>query len=389
MHIDDLPTPAIFIEASILSANLQQMQGRAEAQNVRLRPHTKTHKSIVLAQRQIDLGASGLTVAKTGEAEVYAEAGFTDICVAYPLIGEEKYARVQRLMEKVRLSFCVDTFEGARMASAYFHNQGKRADVLIEVDTGYGRCGVYWEDPDSIAFTKEVATLPGLNLRGILTHAGQSYKAREEGVTKAKALTRASNAERDTMLAFASRLAEAGVPGVTPESFEISVGSTPSMKYFENKEHKGFRVTEIRPGNYLFNDAIQVAVGSATLKNCALTVQTTVVSKHRNPSGSERLFLDAGRKVFTGDTGAGTVGYGVLLYNPRTMQALPHAQINGLSEEHGWVKVPGGSTLDVGNKVRVVPNHACVVVNGQDQLYLVDGHDVVETLKVDARGKVS
>ena len=387
MSLDSIPTPSVLIEVSRLQKNLQRMQERANAQGVRLRPHTKTHKSAKLARMQQELGAHGLTVAKTGEAEVFVSQGFEDICIAYPVVGDDKFQRILRLMDKASISFCVDTLEGARMASAFFSQQGKEANVLIEVDTGYGRCGVSWDDPDSITFAAEVAGMSGLRLTGILTHAGQAYKPAEDGNSKKETLVKASANERDTMLTFANRLAEAGIEGVRPGNFTISVGSTPTMRYFENKEQVGFKVTEIRPGNYLFNDAMQVSVGSATLKECALTVRTMVASKHRNRSGSERLFLDAGRKVFTGDTGPGTDGFGVLLYNPKTMLPLPHARITGLSEEHGWVQVPGGSTLDVGNTVRVVPNHACVVVNGQDKLYLVDGNQVIEEITVDARGR--
>ena len=266
--------------------------------------------------------------------------------------------------------------------------------MLLEVDAGYGRCGVRWDYPKSVAFAQWVDKLPGLKLAGILTHAGQSYHGpAHENETLAEALIRFSNDERDRMLQFASALAEAGVAVPNTSSnpdhrFEISIGSTPSMRYFENRALNGFTITEIRPGNYVFNDAIQEALGVVSLRECSLTVQATVISKHRDPNGSERVFLDAGKKVFTSDTGYNTQGHGILLYNTRTMQRLPHARLTGLSEEHAWVRVAGGSTLDIGNRVRIVPNHACVVVNNQDAMYLIDGDTVVDTLSVDARGRV-
>jgi len=117
-------------------------------------------------------------------------------------------------------------------------------------------------------------------------------------------------------------------------------------------------------------------------------VQASVISKRRDSNGTERLFLDAGKKVFTSDNAPGMEGFGTILYNPRTMEPLPHASITGLSEEHGWVKVPGGSTLSVGDRVRVIPNHACVVVNTQKVLYVVEGDNVVDTWAVDAQGRV-
>lgn len=385
MYLDDLPTPCLLVDAKRLARNLARMQEKAEAAGVRLRPHTKTHKSVLLARRQLDLGAAGITVAKVGEAEVFAAAGFDDIRLAYTIVGEERYERLAKLMEKARISFCVDTLAGARTAAAFFAARGETAEVLIEVDCGYGRCGVRWDDPHAVDFAREVAALPGLRLAGLLTHAGHSYHGPHDGETEEEALRRVSAEERDHLLAFAVRLSEAGIPGVVPGAFEISIGSTPTMRYFEPATRGGFGITEIRPGNYVFNDAIQVRLGVAAWADCALTVLTTVVSRHRDAGGQERLFLDAGKKILTSDTGYRTDGHGQLLYNPRTMEPLPHARIVALSEEHGWVRVTGGATLDVGDRVRVVPNHACVSVHTQDLVYLIDGETVIDTLPVDAR----
>ncbi len=388
MILDDLPTPCLLVEQSRLEHNLAQMQARAEAGGVALRPHTKTHKSVALAQRQAAHGARGLTVAKVGEAEVFVAAGFDDVRLAYIVVGQDKHERLQALMDRARISFCVDTPEAARAASVFYAAHDRRPDVLVEVDCGYGRCGVRWDDAGSIDFARYVAGLPGLRLAGILTHAGQAYDGPTAGESLEAALRRAGAEERDRMLAFAAALHRAGLPEAQPGAFEISIGSTPSLRYFENRMHEGFSVTEIRPGNYVFHDATQVGLGSATLADCALTVLATVISKHREQGGQERLFLDAGRKVFTSDGGFGTRGYGILLFNARTMEPLPHAHITGLSEEHGWVRVAGGATLQVGDRVRVVPNHACVVVNTQDAMHLVDGERVVAPLPVDARGRV-
>ncbi|GIV58536.1 MAG: metal-activated pyridoxal enzyme [Rhodothermaceae bacterium] len=386
--LDDLPTPCLLVEQARLERNLTRMQALADAQNVRLRPHAKTHKSVALARRQVALGARGLTVAKPGEAEVFVDAGFDDIRLAYTVVGEDKHARLLRLMERARISFCVDTLDGARAASAFYAAHGRRAEVLVEVDVGYGRCGVRWDHPESIRFVREVATLPGLRLAGILTHAGHAYHGPRDGETAEDALRRVGVEERERMLAFAAALHEAGIPGVTPGAFELSIGSTPSLRFFENRTLAGFCITEVRPGNYVFHDVIQVGLGVAGLDACALTVLTTVISKHRDPDGQEHLFLDAGKKMFTSDQSQHADGYGVILYNARTMEPLPHARITALSEEHAWVRVPGGATLRVGDRVRVVPNHACVAVNTQPHLYLVDGERVLGTWPVDAQSRV-
>lgn len=388
-YLEELPTPALLVEKARLEANVATMQARADTQGVALRPHTKTHKSVNLARLQRSAGARGLTVAKPGEAGVFIEAGFDDVRIAYTVVGRDKLEWLAALSRRARLSFCVDTMEGARGASDVFAAAGLEAEVLVETDIGYGRCGVTWDDPSSIEFLRTVASLPGLRLAGILTHAGHAYQGPVmEGESTADALLAVMREERDRMLAFAAKARAAGIPGVEPGRFEISVGSTPSMRYFENAERDGFRITEIRPGNYVYHDATQVAIGAATWAECALTVQTTVVSKHRNPDGGERLFLDAGKKVFTSDRTPGSGTYGTLMYNPKVMEPMPHARLTGLSEEHGWVQVRGGSTLAIGDRVRVVPAHACVAVNTQDQVFVVDGDQVVDAWGVDARGRV-
>lgn len=387
--LDDLSTPALLVDAGRLQRNLSRMQANADANDVVLRPHTKTHKSVAIARRQVQEGAQGITVAKVGEAETFVEAGFDDVRIAYAVIGTEKHERITALMETVDVSFCVDTVDGAEAASAFYAARDLTANVLMEVDVGHGRCGVPWDSDEGVDLARRVTELPGLHLAGLLTHAGQAYHGPEsDDESPAEALRRVSAAERDRMLDLAVRLRAAGIPGAEPGKLEISIGSTPTMRYFENRTEGGFAITEIRPGNYVFYDAIQVGLGAAELGDCALTVLTTVISKRRDPSGTERLYCDAGKKVVTTDTGYDTDGYGTLLYNAAAMRPHPHAHLHRLSEEHAWVRVPGGATFGVGDRLRFVPNHACVTVNTQDTLHLVEEDEVLETLPVDARGKV-
>jgi len=370
-------------------ANLNAMQQRANEQGVRLRPHTKTHKSIALAKLQRDLGAQGLTVAKLGEAEMFVDAGFDDIRIAYALVGDDKFARVRQLMDRARITFCVDTVEGVGAASRYFSGHGLTAEVLIETDIGYGRCGVWYDDPRSAGFARWVDDQTGLRVVGILTHAGHAYGGpKEKGESKEDALRRVSNQERDRMLEFAVSLREEGVAAAVDGSLEISIGSTPSVRYFENRTHEGFKVTEMRPGNYVYLDMTQVNLGVDPLQRCALTVLSTVISKHANADGTERLFLDSGKKVLTSDMAYGQEGYGQVLHGLNVMEPLTGAVINALSEEHGWVHMPGGSMLKVLDRVRVVPNHSCVVVNTQKEVHVVEGDRVVESWPVDAQSLV-
>ena len=377
--IDQLPTPCLIIDQARLESNLSTMQARAT--DVKLRPHTKTHKMIALARRQQEAGAKGITVAKVSEAAVFVEAGFKNVRIAYTVVGRQKLDQLAQLSRQAHMSFCADTAEGARAASERLAVQGATVDVLLEIDAGYGRCGIPWDSPDLIGLARTMAALPGLNLCGILTHEGNAYTPGLGNIRRVMEET------RDRMLEVARKLHEAGV--CTPGEFEISIGSTPSVHVFENRTAQGFSITEVRPGNYVFNDMTQVAIGVCGLQQCALTVLSTVTSKHRTSAGTIKFFLDAGRKVLTSDVAPGRSGYGCLLYNAKARVGHPHARLTNLSEEHGWGQVRGGTTFAVGDRVQVVPNHACVVVNTQNEAFVVDNDRIVDVWTVDARGCVS
>lgn len=389
MRITDLPTPALLVDLDRLEASLGAMQVRADAQGVALRPHIKTHKSLAIARRQRELGCRGITCAKPSEAAVFVDGGFGDVRIAYPLVAEHHFATVATLMERARISFCVDTLEGARAASRFFSAEGRSAEVLLEVDCGYGRVGVEWDDPGVPSLAAEIAELPGLELRGILTHAGQAYHGPTGEESPRGALERVATEERDRMLDLAARLRAGGV--VSDERrFEISVGSTPTAVVFENaRRDGGLTVTEIRPGNYAFFDLTAVGLGACTLEDCALTVLSTVISVHRTSDGALRGAIDAGKKVLTSDQRIGSAGFGLLLDDAGAMTPLPGAELPALSEEHGWIRLAAGTGMEVGQRVRLVPNHSCVVASTQDRFYLVRGDEVVETCSVDARGRVT
>ncbi|HYE58453.1 MAG TPA: alanine racemase [Rhodothermales bacterium] len=382
MLLDDLPTPAVLIERSRLEANIQAMQALAAAQGVALRPHVKTHKSVEIARMQRDAGARCLTAAKPAEAEVFAEAGFQDLGLAYPTVGEERLRHVRRLAERTRLWVGADTAEGVRALSAAFADAPAPLDVRLEVDTGYGRSGVRSVE-EAVALGRLVAELPGLHLAGIFTHEGHAYAGPANGESLDDARRRVMVQARDGLLAVAEALGVAGL--ADPAHFAVSMGSTPTAHVFENASRGPWRITELRPGNYVFHDAQQVALGSVRIERCALTVLATVVSRHERTLGQERFFLDAGKKVFTTDLGYARRDFAIPLYNARTMRPHPHLSLDALSEEHGWVRVRGHATLEVGDRLRLVPNHACVCVHTQSRLYLVDGETVLEELPVDAR----
>ncbi|MCH7638782.1 MAG: alanine racemase [Bacteroidetes bacterium] len=383
MLLSDLPTPTLLIDRNRLEANIEAVQARADREGVALRTHIKTHKCPDLARLQKTAGAKGLTVATLPEAEAFAASGFDDLVIAKEVVDAISFGGIAKLMEQgVRMAFCVDTIAGAEAASAFYSERERTADVLVEVDVGHGRCGIGWEEPPAVDFVRHVGGLSGLHVRGLLTHAGHSYLGPSEGETRGDALDRVMAEERDRLLSLAARLGAAGL--LDPSEAVLSLGSTPTFSRFENAEQDGFRITEARPGNYVFHDAIQVALGVCSLTDCALTVQATVISIHRG-SGTDRVYVNAGKKTLTTDKGYGLADYGVVLHSPRTMKRMPHARLASLSEEHGWIEIPGGAPFDVGDRVRIVPNHACVAVATQSKLYVVDGDEVVGDWEVVAR----
>mgnify|MGYP000486377904 CR=1 FL=1 len=366
MTIDSLRTPAVLIDRAKALRNLDHMQDAAKANGLRLRPHAKTHKSPLIAQWQIERGAIGICCAKLGEAEVFANAGIADIRIPYPL-NPANADRLVAVSNRTHLSFIVDHPGVARQWSEALVRRAKRIDVLVKVDVGFHRCGIDPAANDAVAMIREVASLPGLRFRGLLSHAGHAYHAHSDDDLKAMA-----EDEARTMTALADRCRKGGV---TIE--EISAGATPPARY--SLTQKGF--TEYRPGNYVYFDRTQVALGAATFDQCALTVLATVVSK----PAADRIIFDGGSKTLTSDGARGFTpapGFGAVAGHDNLL-------IERLSEAHATVRVTDGSTkLEPGDRVRIIPNHSCVVSNLVDQVWLVDG-DNAEAMPIAARGKIT
>jgi D-serine deaminase-like pyridoxal phosphate-dependent protein len=373
VRVTDLRTPQVLIDRLRLESNIARMQAAATARKIRLRPHSKTHKSPVVAWMQIRQGAAGICCAKLGEAEVFADAGIGDIRLPYPL-HPSNADRVLALMDRARISIIVDHPVVARGWSDAMSRAGRTLEVLAKVDVGFHRCGIDPDAPDAIAFLRDVAALPGLRFRGLLSHAGHGYHADSEDELRRTAKTEAAIHAR---LAAAARAA--GIP-----IEESSVGATPTARF--SLDEPG--LTEMRPGNYVYLDRAQVALNVATLDDCAMSVMATVVSK----PAAGRIILDCGSKTLSSDAARGfskPEGYGAVFADLEAGAPDGSLLVERLSEEHATVRVTSGSTrLQPGDRVRVLPNHACAVSNLMDQVYLVDGPQVVDTLEVAARGKI-
>jgi D-serine deaminase-like pyridoxal phosphate-dependent protein len=375
MLLSDLPTPQVLIDRTRAMNNIARVQALASEAGVRLRPHAKTHKSPIVAKWQLDAGAIGIACAKVGEAEVFVQAGITDIRLPYP-VNPANAPRLLALMDRAAISIIVDHPEVVRGWSDAMRIAGRTLDVLVKVDVGFHRCGI---DPqaDPLGFIRSVASLPGLKLRGLLSHAGHAYHAASEDDLRAIA-----QREAETLAGIRT---QAGASGIALD--EISVGATPTLRFSAGQSG----ITELRPGNYVYFDRTQVALGAASLDDCALTVLATVVSKHPG-----RIVLDCGSKTLTNDQARGisaATGYGAVLAGES--DALDYAReidetltIERLSEEHATVRVTGTTRLEPGDRVRVVPNHSCVVSNLVDVVRVVDGDQVIDTLPVAARGRI-
>jgi D-serine deaminase-like pyridoxal phosphate-dependent protein len=371
-----LPTPAVLVERSRLVANLDRMQAAATSAGMRLRPHSKTHKSPQIAAWQIERGAVGICCAKLGEAEVFADAGVKDIRLPYP-IHPTNASRVVALLGRTRLSFIVDHPVVAKGWSMALAAAGRDVDVLVKVDVGFHRCGIDPAAADAVEFVKEVASLPGLRFKGLLAHAGHAYHASSDAH-----LEEIASSEARTLQELAERVR---AQGIAVE--ELSAGATPTARF--SLQQAG--LTEYRPGNYVYFDRTQVGLGAATLDDCALTVLATVVSK----PAADRIILDCGSKTLSSDGARGfgaLPGHGAIF---RSTVVTPGESpdsgliIERLSEEHATVRATGGTTpLEPGDRVRVLPNHACAVANLVDRVWLMEGERVVAALPVAARGRI-
>ena len=366
MPYPDLDTPSVLVDLDILERNIAEMAALAGREGVALRPHIKTHKTPQIAKMQLEAGAAGVTCAKIGEAETLADAGIDDIFICFPLVTELKARRLASLARRARVSTIVDSPQGVAALSAVFADEPAPLEVLVKVNTGLDRVGVLPEE--AVPLAQRVAEAPGLRFGGVCAHEGYTYG-------KSDPAERAAVGRKggETLVATARAIEAAGLP--CPR---VSVGSTPGSGSADSVPG----VTEMRPGNYVFYDLMQVGMHVVPPERCALHVLVTVASH----AARDRAVVDAGSKTFTSDKGAhgmsGATGFGLVL-------GKEDIEIERLSEEHGWLRLdPAGSDVAIGEQLEVIPVHACPVANLAPELILVRGGEVVDRWPVAARGCV-
>ena len=357
--LHDLPTPALLLDLDRLERNLEWMANRAKELGVSLRPHIKTHKCIEIAQRQRDLGATGITVSTLYEARVFADHGFQDITWAFPVIPS-RIPDVVDLAKRIQLQVVVDT----AAAVAALHASGHPLRVLLKVDCGYHRAGVDPLSDHAIQVAEAIAESSSLRFDGILSHSGHAYDTKNALQT-----AEIAEQERSVMARFGERLRAAGI-----ETPTVSVGSTPSARVVRDLTG----VTEMRPGNYALFDYTQVTLGSCAAADCAVTVLSSVVSSQ--PNGAHAI-LDAGALALSKDPGPGsphppTMGETYQDYEAGILNE--DMRLIGVSQEHGRLN----HALPVGERVRILPNHSCLTVAEFDECHVVRGTEVVDRWKI-------
>jgi D-serine deaminase-like pyridoxal phosphate-dependent protein len=344
-----LDTPQAAIDLGLVRRHIERMQQYCDAHGIALRPHVKTHKLVPIARLQLAAGAAGIACQKLGEAEVMVGAGMGDVLVTFPLVGEHKLRRLGALAARARISTVVDSEAGARGISRAAADAGVQVPLLVECDTGYARTGV--QTPSEAAeLAALVERLPGVAFEGLMTYP----------------------TSQRTGEFFAATRSELQRRGLEPAV--VSTGGTEGAF----RTHEVAEVNELRVGTYVYGDRAFVAKGSVTVQECALTVLSTVVSRPTHG----RAIIDAGSKALSSDPANGLDDgeYGEVL-------DLPGSRLRRLSEEHGHLDVSAcDREPDIGEVVRVLPNHACGTANMHDDVAVHHEGRLEAVWKLDARG---
>lgn len=364
----DVETPCLLVDVEILNNNIKRMADLAKKNNVSLRPHFKTHKSVEIAHMQLKAGAQGLTVAKISEAEIMVQAGLKDIFIAYPVIGSKKIARLLELNKNSRIIVGVDSLLGAQALAKAAYEAGQCIEIRLEIDIGFARTGVL--QTHAVELAKKINKIRGLKMTGIYVFKAMTLYGKPTLDRKNAGLE-----EGKLAVSLAEQIRQANI-----DIRDVSVGSTPTAEFAASVPG----VTEIRPGTYVFNDIATIKSGFCTINDCAAKVVVTIVSQ----SCGNRIVIDGGSKTFSTDIPPGIKpacleGFGQILTDK-------HLVFERLSEEHGMIRVKEGAReYKIGEQLSIVPNHICTTVNLHDKLLFVKDSIIVKVIPIDARGCIT
>lgn len=357
-----LDTPCVIIDSVVVERNIERMAAYCRKHGLRLRPHTKTHKSLKIAELQIAAGAGGLTVAKPGEAQVMASLG-EEILIAYPPVTRASLEVVRDLLTKGEVTVALDSQQAIERLEHALPEGGRRAGVLVDIDVGLGRTGVQ-SPAESVRLAKRIDASTRLRLRGLFCYPGHIWKTPEN---QTALLNEFSNVLEEHLQHWKN----AG-----PHAQIVSGGSTPTAY----QSHLVSGLTEIRPGTYVYNDMNTVHGGFCSLSDCAVRLLTTVVST----AVKGQVVVDAGNKAISPDRciPAPDTGHGFVC-------DLPGAKVTHLSEEHGQIDVSSCERPpQVGDRLTIIPNHVCPTINLTDSAWWITAEGQAEPLTIDARGMV-
>jgi D-serine deaminase-like pyridoxal phosphate-dependent protein len=360
--LGDLETPCLVLDTDRMDRNIARLRERLAPMNVTLRPHLKTAKSVEVAQRVMATPQGPATVSTLKEAEFFAAAGVRDIIYAVG-IAPWKLAKVIALRRQgVDLTVVLDTVEQAQAVAAASREAGDPIPALIEIDCDGHRAGVLPGDKDRLLVIGK-ALIEGGELRGVLTHAGGSYAARGE-----EALRRCAEEERRSVVEAATILRDAGLPCPV-----VSVGSTPTAHHAVDLTG----VTEVRAGVFVFFDLVMAGVGICRIEDIALSVFATVIGHQREKGW---ILIDAGWMAMSQDRGTAkqeiNQGYGVVCDSRG--QPYDNLILADANQEHGIIMVRPGTDaalpdLKIGDRVRILPNHACATGAQHRSYHVVHG----------------
>jgi D-serine deaminase-like pyridoxal phosphate-dependent protein len=370
MNLPELETPALVLDRARLERNIARMRDHLARLNVNLRPHVKTSKSIEVARRALEGQRGGITVSTLAEAEYFFGHGVKDILYAVG-IAPNKLAHVADLRRRgADVTVILDSAEAAAALGANARQHGVEFPALIEIDSDGHRSGVKPGDPRLVGIVRTLEAGPGTAMRGVMTHAGDSYNCRSR-----EAIGAMAERERAAVVGCAQALARAGLPCPV-----VSVGSTPTATFA--KDLTG--VTEVRAGVYMFFDLVMAGLGVCSIDDVAVSVLATVIG-HQPDKGW--IITDAGWMALSRDRGtarqAVDQGYGLVCdASGRPVEGLIVADTN---QEHGIVAHRGGGTIDlagypVGTQLRILPNHACATAAQHACYQVVNGSTVIEAV---------
>lgn len=363
MNISELTTPSFLVDLDKLERNISEMAMVCAENSIEPWPMVKTHKSTRICEMQEDAGVGGFLVGTVDEAEKLVNSGFYDIMLAYPVAGKENINRVVDLAKDANIIVDFDGSDTAKQLNDALEEENMTMEYLIIIDSGLNRFGVGPEFTGDLA--EELEQYENLEFLGISTHPGQVYGCQNMDEVKGVAET-----EVEALEIAVKSLVE---KGFEPEI--VATGSTPTAKFAAQSDV----VNVLRPGNYVFYDNIQMALGVVPEERCALTVLATVISRPKD----DMLIVDAGSKCLGLDKGAHGIslikGFGYVKDHPELI-------ISDLSEEVAKVEIQEDTDVKVGAKIEIIPNHACSSANMTDYLIGYRNKMIEEIIYIDARG---